>query len=172
MAKKKEATELAEVKNEVPALVVPEGAWGCENLASEDILISKVLLMQGQSAIVQNGEAVPGQLIDSVTKEPLGGFDPKSKNKIPLELVAFYSTKTWVISERPVKRKPGEDKFTFQMEIPQSLENVSWPQEETIGEVEIRRDRSINFFCLRTADIASGRSCYPSGAPAICLEKN
>lgn len=159
MAKKKETTEVA-TKTEETALAIPEGAWGCENLAAEDILISKVLLMQGQSTIVQNGEAVPGQLIDSVTKEPMGGFDPKSKNKIPVELVAFYSTKTWVISERPVKRKPGEDKFVFQAEIPQDMDNINWPQEETIGEVEVRRDRSINFFCLKTSDVAAG-PCVP-----------
>jgi hypothetical protein len=156
MAKKKEETKEVAAKQET-ALAVPNGSWGSENLAQDDILISKLLLMQGQSKLVQDRAANIGEVIDSVTKEVVGGA--VGKDKKPIELIGFHSTKTWVISEREVPKKAGEEKkFEFRQEIPMGPDNLGWEQEETINGVEIRRDRNINFYCLKVADVKEGNA--------------
>lgn len=133
---------------------VPEGAWGTENVSAKDIIIPKILLMQGQSSFVTEGIAMVGQLIDSVSKEVLGGAWGKDKN-VPVEFIPFYTFRTWVES-----RKNGE-KFDFVRQVPMTASNEDLPVEFTEGNDVMRRDRCINVYALLPRDLEAGAGYIP-----------
>ena len=66
----------------------PTGAWGTEELDSADVLISRILCMQGLSKPVKRKDRAEGDLVDSVTKELLA---PQGE---PLAIVPLTTFKT------------------------------------------------------------------------------
>jgi hypothetical protein len=132
----------------VPATVaapVNLNEWGVGELTSKDIIIPKILVMQGLSKLVTNGDAKMGEFRDSLNGTVLG-----SAEKDHLEFIPFYMQKVWVIFEE----KNGAMKFAKQVPIDASNEN--WDIEETIAGVKIRRDRCMNFYCLLPQDVDQG----------------
>lgn len=160
MAAKKQAKKETKEEKNLPAakeateiMEMGSGAWGSEGLESSDILVSKILLMQGQSKFVQRGDAAIGQLVDSVTGEVLGGVtNSKTKEITPIELIAFSSFKTLITS-----KKVG-DKFEFMKVEPMGPDNVNLAPEEVVDGLTIRRDRCLNFYVLRPEDIKAGNA--------------
>lgn len=73
-------------KNTKTDLAMPSGAWGTENIKTENILIPQIYLMQGQSKGVQDEKAKVGDIIDSVNYTILG--DTKKDFKF-IPLVSF-----------------------------------------------------------------------------------
>lgn len=134
--------EVAKREAELPA--VPAEAWGTENVDSADILIPKILLQQGLSKRVADEKNKMGDIINSVTGELLGD------KKKAVELIPITTFKTWIISEKP----KGKDKFDFKTVVPFTPQNSMWEQEEHLGDVDIRRDRCLNFMVLLASDAA------------------
>lgn len=122
----------------------PDSAWGSEGLSNSDILVSKILLMQGLSDLVADGKATPGQLRDSLAGDLLG--DKAS----PCAIIPFSSFRTWVIFEK----KNGKDEYV--KTVPITPENEAWPINEIVGGVEVRRDKCLNFYVLKPSDIKDG----------------
>jgi hypothetical protein len=133
---------------------IPTGAWGSENISAKDFIIPKILVMQGQSTFVTEGTAMVGQLVNSVSREVLGGKWGKDKDQ-PLNFICFYTFKTWIESE-----KRG-DKFEFVRQIPMDARNEDLPVEYTENGKVMRRDRSINAYCLLPSDITKGEGVIP-----------
>jgi len=123
---------------------VPE-AWGSENVDAADIIVPKILLMQGLSKLVAADEAKQGEFRDSLTGALLGGKDK------PLEFIPFHSTKTWVVFEQAVGGK-AEYKET----VPMTAHNKDWATEEQSSGGTVRRDRCLNYYVLLLDDIKSG----------------
>lgn len=150
-AKKKQVTEettavaTAQPTALAPAAPVDLSAWGVQELTSKDIIIPKILVMQGLSKMVTDGNAKMGEFRDSLNGEVMGTFD-----KEPFEFVPFYMEKVWVIFEE----KNGTMKFSRTVPIDASNEN--WEIEETIAGVKVRRDRTMNFYVLRPSEVAKG----------------
>lgn len=142
-------TELAAQRPAAVPAVVNEPVnlqdWGVGELTSKDIIIPKILPMQGLSKLVTDGKAVMGEFRDSLNGTLLGNAE-----KAPLEFVPFYMEKVWVIFEE----KAGTMKFSKQVPIDPSNEN--WEIEEVIAGVKIRRDRCMNFYVLLPSDVAQG----------------
>lgn len=107
----------------------------------QDLLIPKILLMQGVSQAVNDEKAMAGDMIDSVSLEKLGSGREKDYKEIPV--VALTSNKTWVVHEI-IDGQPD-----WKEEVPMTAENQNWAQEEVVDGVLLRRDRSINFYLLR-----------------------
>lgn len=130
---KKETTDLA---------TMPEGSWGNdEKISASDIVIPKLLLMQGLSDFVSEQKAVMGDIVDSLSAKKLGG---KAQ---PVEIIPLMLFKTWTYSE-----KVGE-KFEFRESFPMTPANESFALEGLTPEgVEFRRDKVMNFFVLLAAD--------------------
>lgn len=159
MAKKetKETAPVAEEKALVSAAntavvafeEAPESAWGAENISAQDIVIPKILLMQGMSKLVSDGRAAVGDLVDSITVEKLGN------RKEPLSFIPFLTFKTWIES-----KKKGE-KYEFVRQVPMDATNEDLPVEFTEGESIMRRDRSLNVYVLLPRDIARGEGVMP-----------
>ena len=83
-----ESTEVVETKGtEVVNAEQDLNAWGDAPVSARDIIIPKILAMQGLSELVTDGKAKFGDFVDSVTHQVLGSIDK------PLEFVPFHMTK-------------------------------------------------------------------------------
>lgn len=150
-AQPEETQVISAAQGALPA--IPVNDWGSEGISNSDILISKLLLMQGLSEKVSDGEASVGQIRDSVNNTLLGGF-VKPKEMQPVQMICFSSFKTWVIFE---KRGVGSDaKDEYVGTVPFSPENEGWAISEIVNGVEVRRDKCLNFYVLLPSEIEEG----------------
>ncbi len=139
------------VKAGTTDLAVPselQGAWGTEGISNADILIPRILLMQGQSDAVGTGKAALGDIARSTTMQVL------AKKGEAVDFIPLMSFKTWVESE-----KVG-DKFEYRREYPGTPQNEGQDLEFTAkdsktgrADVAWRRDRAINLYVLLTTDL-------------------
>jgi hypothetical protein len=152
---KKEAAETKEVAvAQEKSVALPQNqAWGSEELGAGDFLVPKLLLMQGLSQLVTDGEAQQGQIVDSITNDVLGGItNIKTKECKVLDLIAFQSFKSWVEFV-----KDG-DNWEYRATYPMTKENQSLLMEEVLAGETIRRDKCLNFYVLRPDQIESGEA--------------
>jgi hypothetical protein len=141
MSKNKKQTEM-EIRPQALPTEMGAGSWGSEDISSEDMIIPKLLVMQGLSDLVADGKATMGEFRSSLDGKKLG--DEKS----PVEFVVFNTFKDWVISE------DGE----FTQIVPVTAENQGWAYEEVINGHAIKRVKGLNFYVLLTEDIKNNEA--------------
>jgi hypothetical protein len=138
---KKEPTQLA---------VAPEPQVLTQEILSSDIIIPRLLLMQGLSEAVSERKKTPdnqviqqGDMIRSTTLEKLGDPD-KPVEFVPLKMVA-----QWILSE-----KIGQ-KFEFRKSIPRTAanEDLAWEYKE--NGIDWRRTKSLDVYALLPQDVAA-----------------
>lgn len=133
---KRESTEVAETTLD---------AWGNDvHISSKDILISKILPMQGPSKLVAERKAQMGEYRDSVTEELLGSIDK------PLEFIPVHVEKFWIVS------KEINGKLEYQTMEPMTRENEDRQWEVTIDGVRHRNDYNYRYYVLFPKDVAAG----------------
>lgn len=138
MSKKQEVTKS---DAGVPVAAMDMGAWGQSQVSSQDIIIPKVLIMQGLSDLVTDGKAKMGDFVDSLSSEVLGSIDK------PLEFVPFHMEKIYIIS----KRKSGSnDRHEF--DRIEAVANQNYPMDEVVGEMEYKYEYCLQFYSLLTHD--------------------
>lgn len=115
-------------------------AWGAETANVKNLLISKILLMQGLSSAVTDEKADQGQLMDSVTMEELGSGREKGYKKIPV--IPLMGGESWVTYEMI------DDQPNWIEEVPVSASNENWPREEEVEGRFLRHDRSLNYYVM------------------------
>jgi hypothetical protein len=71
---------------------VSSGSWGSEGTSSKDLVIPKIQLAQASSNICKEGNAKPGELIHSLTKEVLLSKGQK------LQILPILSIGSWVVT--------------------------------------------------------------------------
>jgi hypothetical protein len=103
--------------------------------AGSDILIPKILLMQGQSDMVLSGEAAFAEFRNSVTKEKLGDVNTAVK------ILPFFMFKNWLVS-----KKDGERWVFHTIEEYDPKVLHEWTEQRD-GEF-FKYEESINFYCL------------------------
>jgi hypothetical protein len=119
------------------------GAWGTPAVSSKDIVIPKILCMQGLSELVMddNHDAKMGDFVDSMTNEIIGNYLNK-----PVRFVPFHLEKIWIIS-----RKNGND-FEFDRIEDVTLANEHRQYFEVLDGVEYKNEYTMNFYVLRPED--------------------
>lgn len=148
MSKNKEAvvTETAVTEAQTQAVVSAEATaladWGTNDASSRDIIIPKILAMQGLSELVTDGKAKIGDFVDSVMGDVLGSIDN------PLEFIPFHMEKVWIISTR----KKGESKYEFDRYEQVTVMNQNYPFEETVGDIETKYEYTLQFYVLLAKD--------------------
>lgn len=124
-------------------LAVPMGAWGAEDIKSENLLIPRLTLMQGQSKFVQDEKAKVGDIVDNVTIQVLGG-----PNKA-VELIPLIQQDAWTL----FNKRNGQ--WSYSGVVPATAENSHWHREwegtNADGEEE-KRVFSLLFYCLDAAN--------------------
>lgn len=152
---KQEQTAIVPIVNQMGLVAAPDAALGFEGVDASDILISKVLLMQGLSNYVAEGKARTGELVDSLTGEVLAGVGA------PFEFIPISSFKTWVEMEF-VKPAKGDGKFEYVKQFPVTFENANLPMEQEIDGRKIRNDLCLNFYVLPVKEIEEmGAAAFP-----------
>lgn len=126
-------------------------SWGTEGLDNSDILVSKMLLMQGLSALVASGEANVGQIRDSLDGTLYGGM-VKPKEIKPVEVIVFSSFKTCLFFE------PVNGKEEYRWTEPSTPENQAYGKTVNIDGIDYVPYQCLNFYVLRTEDIKNGRA--------------
>jgi len=113
-----------------------------------DLLVPRILLMQGLSKFVAEDKGKMGEFRDSLEAKLLGGKDK------PLEFIPFSQNKTWVIFTNE------NGKLAYSSTVPFTPENQNWEREDTVKidgkNVPIKRYACINYFVLLPSDIAAG----------------
>jgi len=134
--------ELAEVKNTDVALASNLVDWGDSPISANDIIIPRLLLMQGQSDLVIDGKAVTGDIVDNSTQTVV------AKPGEPMELIPFHVEKLWIVS----RKKKGASRFEFEKFIPVTLQNekMEWNMKE--GDEEIKNEYSFQVYFLNPKD--------------------
>lgn len=117
-------------------------SWGTENIDPANLLIPKLLLMQGLSEQVAERKAQMGDIIKSTTKEILNAGDKG------VEFIPFNSFDTWVIEEKV------KDKFEYRRTEPVTNANKAAEWEWQEKGATWRRSSSLNFHVLLPSDIA------------------
>jgi hypothetical protein len=118
-------------------------AWGASPVSAQDIVIPKILCMQGLSELVTEDQAKMGDFVDSLTKQVIG-----SASK-PIEFIPFHLEKIWIISEK----KAGESDFSFKEIVPVTPANEGMRYQEVVDGVELKREYTRNFYVLRPDDM-------------------
>jgi len=119
---RKETAQLANTDKDVADLYDDED----EALTSSDIMISRILLMQGQSSLVEQEKATPGQIVGSLEADLL------ADNGQELEVIPFHRYKSF----RLFKAQPGGGKPLFIKEMPYDKDTIEW-ENKRLREVEI-----------------------------------
>lgn len=144
---KKESPELKAVAHAPKKELVAQVQGGVSDFFEEsqsdssDIIIPKLLLMQGISSAVADEKASSGDIINSVTLEVLG-----NKQK-PLEIIPIkIMPKTWVIEQKI------EGRWTYKGIKPWQPQDKDLPWNYVENGQEMRRNQSLNFFVLLAKD--------------------
>lgn len=117
-----------------------------------DIIIPRVLMMQGMSKLVSAEQAVPGDLVNSVTNEIIGSL------KKPMKFVPLMQFKTVIRSEKQPKGLPkylGQESWN-----PTKHANLEW--EEEVNGKTIYNTQCLNFYVMTEKDLDS-----PSAFPML-----
>jgi hypothetical protein len=129
MVRKKKNEETALAPKEETALANPSEElskmYEEEDVSGDDILISRVLLMQGQSKLVEEEKASPGQIVGSLEADVL------AKSGETIEIIPFHRHKSF----RLFKDQPGGGKPLFVKEVPYDVKTAQW-EKNKVREVE------------------------------------
>lgn len=117
--------------------------WGTPAVSGKDIVIPKILCMQGLSQLVVDEKARMGDFVDSMTDEIIGNYSSKS-----VEFIPFHLHKIWIIS-----KKVGND-FEFHTIEDVTPANEGRRYNEVIDGVEYKNEYTMNFYVLRTEDMS------------------
>lgn len=134
--------EIAKKETAALSTSVNSNAWGSEGIDASDVVIPKLLLMQGLSEFVAAGEAKSGDIARSTTGEVLGGVNKG------VEIIPFMTFKTWKLEENT------GSKFEYRGVEPITAENANEPLEWNVNGKHWRRNRCLNFYVLLPVDIA------------------
>ena len=135
--------ELQKKESSIPAMTVND--WGYQNVSSKDIVIPKILVMQGLSELVSAEKAKMGDFVDSMTEEVIGNYDKK-----PIQFIPFHMESVWIISK---KGKTDKD-FSFDKIEKVTPQNENMLYQEVVGDTEYKREYTRNFYVLKPDDMS------------------
>lgn len=127
---KQESTEVVEV----PQM----SDWGEVEVDASNILIPKVLLMQGLSEMVADEKAKIGDMLYSLDDKIIGGTEK------PLEFIPFHIDMIWIV------KHDGE----FHHIEPQNAANKNLQWEELVNGVQVQNVLCMNVYAILANDLS------------------
>jgi len=112
-----------------------------EDILNSDIVIPKILLMQGTSEFVAERKAQQGDIVKSITGEKIG--DPE----VPISIIPITFRNTW----RHEEIVGGTAEFRYVESRDASNENDEWNY--TRDGAEWKRTKVLDLFVLRPSDV-------------------
>lgn len=135
--------EVAKSESSVPAAAMNMGDWGQPQVSSKDIVIPKILCMQGLSQLVADEKAKMGDLVDSMTSEVIGNCTSK-----PVQFIPFHLEKILIVS----RYSSGDWEFDHIEPVTPANENT--PYETEVGGTKYKNEYCMNFYVLRPEDMS------------------
>lgn len=132
--------ELKTQESNVPAMSMAD--WGTPQVSSKDIVIPKILCMQGLSELVTEDKAKMGDLVDSLTSEVIGNCTEG------VEIIPFHMEKIIIVSKHD-----GSD-YQFDHIESSTPENENLPYEQETPDGKFKNEHCMNFYCLRPEDMS------------------
>lgn len=135
--------EVATVEQTSKALATNEPLMMDQEVLSSDIVIPKVLLMQGLSELVGERKAQIGDMVRSTTAEKLGD------DKAPITFIPLKMQNSWTIQEKI------NGKYEFRRIEARTAANEDAPWDYVESGTDWKRVKTINVFALLPKDIAA-----------------
>ena len=130
-------TDLVKKETNAVATYEPQG----EAVLKSDIVIPKVLLMQGLSDFVAERKAIAGDMVRSNNAEKLGD------DKKPVKIIPIMFQNLWMLSEEI------QGKYEFRRYEPRVAKNEMDPWEYIENGAKWKRTKVMNLFALLPQDI-------------------
>lgn len=144
------------VKKETNAIAnVFRKTGGALTIDPKDILIPKILLMQGSSDWVLNDKAKLGEMRDSVSEKSIGGFEAG------INFVPLFHYKTMKIYNAMTSRPVLEREANWGPEV------SSLPWEEVKGGIKYKNIACLNFYVMLEKDLSE-----PGATPYLLTFKS
>jgi len=142
MASKKVSlvSEVVPAEAEVAVVGAKVSDWGQSSYSASDIVIPRILLMQGTSKLVADGKMMVASIVDSMNEKVLGNPDK------PLSIIPFHMSKSWSVSEK----LEGQWKWIRRDVWTPANDGQAW--EQTIGGKEFKFEKTYDFYVLLEAD--------------------
>jgi len=118
-----------------------DGAWGSENIDSEDIIVPRIMLMQAMSELVSDGHASLGQYIDSLNKDRVIAEKDKT-----FDVIVFGSDKKIMVNKN--NEFEGFEDYT---------PDYVYEEVDAGGNV-VNRNLLTQFYVLLVSDIEAGEA--------------
>lgn len=121
------------------------GDWGESQMSGNDIVIPRILCMQGLSQLVidDKHDAKIGDLVDSMSEEIIGNC-----NKKPVQFIPFHLEKILIVSKWNESARDYE--FDHIEDITPANEHT--PYETKVGSDGYKNEQCMNFYVLRPED--------------------
>jgi hypothetical protein len=150
------ANEVVKKESSVPAVSTPD--VGTEVLLASDMVIPRVLLMQGQSEFVKEGKAKVGQFVRSTNVEVLGDEEN------PFHIIPLTFIHRW---RHDSVSKAGKKKYV--RTIARDVTNEVLPYEFEEDGQQMVRTKVIDVFALLAKDIvvAKGQTFVEGTIPSL-----
>lgn len=116
-------------------------AFGGGGYSSQDVVIPKILVMQGLSNLVTEGKAKFGDLVDNQSHVVLGNAMDK-----PVEFIPFHLEKVWIVSVK------NGNRYEFSHIDPVTVSNENRKWEEVVDGKEVKNEKSFNFYAILPSD--------------------
>jgi len=154
--------EVATTQNTLPISAAEMAEWGTKEVTSNDLIIPKILLMQGLSVMVTEGKAQLGDFRDSLTGKLVGRYD-----NAPFEVIPFMCNEVFSIQKKdaqsgqfvyshtePIVKNPQRADFN---------DNAPWEDKVMLDGTltDIKRIRRYDFLVLLKSDLDSGEAVMP-----------
>lgn len=110
--------------------------WGVEETTTKDLLIPRLMVMQGLSQNVIDGKAKMGDVVDSMANEVIGGKD-KPVRFLPFKVEKIFYVEEW---------KDGSWKFSAIEQV--TVDNLNTPNEVVRDGKKFKYTYTLNFFVL------------------------
>lgn len=135
------SNEVTKQESQVPSTHVKTNV---EEVLKSDVVIPKVLLMQGLSDFVSERKAIAGDMVRSSTAEKLGD------DKTPIDIIPLTFQNLWMISENA---SGDGKKYEFRGYEPRTAATESLEWDFIKNGTKWKRTKVLNLFALLPADI-------------------
>jgi len=135
------ATEI--VQRQETALKTVGTITTAEDILTSDLVIPKVLLMQGLSEFVSQRQAQSGDIVRSMSADKLGD------DEVPVSIIPITFRNMWLNQEKV----DGKFEYRGMEGRDASNENAEWDYK--IGNVQWGRTKVLELFCLLTNDLVA-----------------
>lgn len=133
-------TEIAKKETNLPAEVNNQPT----TVLKSDIVIPKLLLMQGLSDLVNERKAQQGDFVKSSTAEKYGD------DKLPVEFIPLTFQNLWLVAE---DTKGDGKKYEFRRYEPRTAQNEEFPWDYIENGTKWKRTKIMSLFALLPKDI-------------------